>query len=348
MKLLGKLAILLLLGFGAIGVAGYKLLPPAARKAVEVGSHKALGTETELQGIHAGFGLGSTSLGLTGFAAEQPAGFEGPPFLKIGDIDVAVSTFSVLSDTVKVPKVTLDGLELHLIQNGTQSNFWSIYESVRKLTDGSAPAPEPEADSGSSKAVDIGVVSVSGVKAVFDLTGIPGIDQRYEYTLPAFDVDLSRQANEARIHSVEEATAKLVETLIEQTVARAKAGLSPELAALVGGDVAGLKDRVNSEIEKLRAKGENQVEEWKDQAKESLKEKAGEALGGVLEGDGGKAVEDALKNGADGLLDGVKDKVLPEGNTEDSLKKSADETLKKGSTDLKNAAKGLLGGSKDN
>ncbi|MEZ5974204.1 MAG: glycosyltransferase family 2 protein [Planctomycetota bacterium] len=98
-----------------------------------------------------------------------------------------------------------------------------------------------------------------------------------------------------------------METLIEQTVARAKAGLSPELAALVGGDVAGLKDRVNSEIEKLRAKGENQVEEWKDQAKESLKEKAGEALGGVLEGDGGKAVEDALKNGADGLLDGVKD-----------------------------------------
>jgi len=58
MKLIIKLGIVLLLGFLALGAAGYFLLPPAAKSAIESGTHSALGTQTTLDKIKAGFGFG--------------------------------------------------------------------------------------------------------------------------------------------------------------------------------------------------------------------------------------------------------------------------------------------------
>ena len=204
MKLLIKLALILLIGLLLLGTAGYFLLPPAAKSAIETGTHKALGTNTQLEDISAGFGIGSTSMGIGGFTADQPSGFEGPPLLKIGEIDVDVDTFSVISSTVKVPKVSLDGLELRLVQNGKESNFLRVYESLSKLTGSGNKEPAPEAeDAGGGKDIDIGIVSVSGVSASFDLTGIPGIDKSFSYTLPAFEIDLSRETNQTRIQNVD-------------------------------------------------------------------------------------------------------------------------------------------------
>ncbi|MFT5058795.1 MAG: hypothetical protein ACI89E_001574 [Planctomycetota bacterium] len=280
MKLILKIAVILLVGVGVLGAIGYFLLPPAARGAIEKGTGTALGTPTHLKGIDAGFGL-NTSLGIDGFTADQPAGFDGPPLLEIGSIKVGVDLLSTLSDTVRVPEVILEGLHLRLIQNGKESNFLQVYESLRKLSAGEASAPaEGGEGSGSGKSIDIGIVKVSGVGATFDLTGIPGIEESYSFEIPAFEIDMSRSATEDRMHNIEEATARIVERLIEETVAQAQAKVSPELAMLIGSDVAGLKDRVDLELNKLKGKAKTELDSLKQKAQGQLKEEADKLLKG--------------------------------------------------------------------
>ncbi len=337
MKLLLKIAIIVLVGFGALAAAGYFLLPPAARGAIEDGTGTALGTDTHLKGIDAGFGL-QTSLGIAGFTADQPQGFEGPPLLEIGSIQVGVDLLSTLSDTVKVREVSLDGLHLRLVQNGKESNFLQVYENLRKLSSGgTTSAPEGEESSDSGKAIDIGLVKVSGVGATFDLTGIPGIEQSYSFELPAFEIDMSKRANEKRIESVEQATALVVERIIEATVAQAKGQVSPELGLLIGGDVAGLKDRVNAELDKLKGRAQTELDALKDKAGDQLKNKLGETLnkelGGKLGGEKLDQIKDAVGNRAGDLIDKGADAVL-EGDTAETLKKEADKLLKRGSGKL--------------
>ncbi|MCP5022793.1 MAG: hypothetical protein GY930_13595 [bacterium] len=341
MKLILKLALVLLLGLLLLGGAGYSFLPPAARKTIENGTGSALGTPTHLEGIDAGFGL-NTTLGIAGFTADQPQGFDGPPLLEIGKIQVGVNLFSTLSDTVRVREVTLDGLHLRLIQNGKENNFLKVYESLRKLTKGDSSSPsEPEGDASSAKNIEIGLVKVSGVGATFDLTGIPGIEQSYSFELPPFEIDLSKSANENRMQNVEQATARIVERLIEQTIANAQAQVSPELALLIGGDVAGLKERAREELDKLKSKAGAEVDKLKEKAKSDLQKKLGEKFGDSLKGESGKQLNKAIGNKVDGLLEKGADAVL-EGSTSDTLKKQTDKLLEKGSKDLRKELDGLL------
>ncbi|MDF1838847.1 MAG: hypothetical protein P1V35_13335, partial [Planctomycetota bacterium] len=341
MKLLLKITIIVLLGIGALGAAGYFLLPPAARGAIEDGTGNALGTNTHLTGIDAGFGL-NTSLGIVGFTADQPKGFEGPPMLEIGSINVGVDLISTLTNTVKVREVALDGLHLRLVQNGKESNFLQVYESLRRLTEGGEPSTtEGEEDSGSGKSIDIGLVKVSGVGATFDLTGIPGIEQSYSFELPAFEVDMSKLANEKRLQSVEQATALIMEKLIEGTVAQAQAQVSPELALLIGGDVAGLKDRVHLELDKLKGRAQTEIDTLKNKAQDQLKGKLGESLEGALGGEKADKIKDAIGDKASDLLEKGADAVL-EGDTSETLKKEADKLIKDGSGELRDKLGGLL------
>ncbi len=350
MKLLLKLGLVLLIGFVLLGAAGYFVLPPAAKKAIESGTHSALGTQTDLESIKAGFGFGSTSMGIAGFTAAQPQGFEGPPFLEIGEVDVAVKTFSVLSDTVKVPNVTLDGLRLRLVQNGTESNFLQVYGHLQKLLAESGDTPQSEEESqGSGKGIDIGLVKVSGVAAEFDLTGIPGVAKSFDFELPPFEIDLSRKANEARLQNVEQATAALLSKVIEQSVGYAKAQVGPDFAHLIGGDVGALKARAEAELMALLEQGGGQFEAWKGQALEDLRVRVGEGARNALEGViDTKSIQDALGEGAQDALDKVLENAGGKdgASTEDALKKSADEAVQKGKEELKKGIGGLLGDKK--
>ncbi len=343
MKLLLKLAVILLLGLVLLGGAGYSFLPPAARKAIESGTGLALGTPTHLEGIDAGFGL-NTTLGIAGFTADQPTGFDGPPLLEIGKIQVGVDLLSTLSDTVRVPEVTLDGLHLRLVQNGKENNFLQVYKSLRKLTESDSP-PEPtteqDGDSDGSKNIEIGLVKVSGVGATFDLTGIPGIDKSYSFEIPAFEVDLSKSANESRMQNIEQATAQVVKRLIEAAVSHAQAEVSPELALLIGGDIEGLKARVDQELDELKERAKEEVNEIKRDAEDRLQQELGDKLDGVLQGEEAKQVQEAIGDKAGQLLKKGGDAVL-DGDTTETLQKQADKVLKKESDKLRDKVGGLL------
>src|SRR6056297_3544216 len=106
MKLLIKLAALLLLVLGGLFAAGYFLVPPAAQKAAKGGSRYAFGVPASLEGIGARLGFGTTAIGFRGYALQSPQGFE-PPLLSIGEFRLGVGTASLVSEPKSVEDFVL-------------------------------------------------------------------------------------------------------------------------------------------------------------------------------------------------------------------------------------------------
>ena len=70
MKLLIKLAVVAVVLLGLLGLAGWLLVPPAAKSAVERGSSFAFGVPTTLAKLDASLGF-STSSDLTGLRCKE-------------------------------------------------------------------------------------------------------------------------------------------------------------------------------------------------------------------------------------------------------------------------------------
>jgi hypothetical protein len=140
---------------------------------------------------------------------------------------------------------------------------------------------------------------------------------------------------------VEQVTALVVERLIEGTVAQAKAQVSPELALLIGGDVAGLKDRVQGELDKLKGQAQTELDALKVKAKGQLQQQLGDQVGDILEGDSAEKLKEAIGDKANQVLEKGADAVM-EGDTNETLKTETDKALESGSKKVRNKLGGLL------
>ncbi len=117
MRILVALAIALAIGVGGVSVYVDRIL----KGAVERGATAALGVETTIGSV--GLGLLAGELRLSDLEVANPEGFEGPYIMKLRSGHVSVSIFSLLSDTIEVGDVTLDGLEVALEQRGRRTNY---------------------------------------------------------------------------------------------------------------------------------------------------------------------------------------------------------------------------------
>ncbi len=292
MKLLRRLLIVAILGLVAVGVAIAVLFSPAARTAVEKGVEYALGVKGEVQDVSAGLRPTRSMVGFDGLEIANPEGIAGPPFLQVGHFQVDVKTLSLLSSRVKVPVIDLDGLHLHLIQDGDRSNFGEILGHLRSLAgrgEGGAPTADEGQSSGGGTSLLLGAVHVKGVKATVQLRGIPGLDTLTEtYALPDFDLELVDTAaggsSEGKETSVGDLTGDLIEKLVELGVGEAEQYLPPEAMALLQGelDAAHIEDRLKDEAQEAL---DEAGEDLKEKLDENLGDEVGDALKGVL-GDG--------------------------------------------------------------
>ncbi len=293
MKTLIKLLIILVIGAGLLGLAATLMLPSAARVGVEKGAGSALGVGATLVDVNAGVGPSKTEFGLEGLALENPDGFGETPLLDIGEATVGVGTLSLLSDTIEVPAIRLDGLKLNLVQNGMQSNLGQVLDHIRskqKGADESSPEPggeeentDSEEDSSSSgKRLAFGTVSVSGVGARLELRGIPGMDDKVqEWTAPAFEMDLSDEANRARVDSIEDLAEELLKEIAQRTLGASSDDIPPAVLNVLNGSTS-IKDAGDALLDEAKGKLEEETEKLKDEAKKQL----GGALEGLLGKDG--------------------------------------------------------------
>lgn len=326
MKLVKKLLVLAVLAVVALGLAGYLLVPPAAKGAVEQGSRYAFGVPTTLDSLGARVGLGTSGMAIEGYRVASPDGFEGMPLLEVGKLGFGVGTRSLLGEPKVVDELVLEGLELHLIQKGLQSNLLPVLQQVKRLSSGGGSgAPEGGATEGSAgPRVKVRRVRIAGLAATVDVSGVPGLDaltKRFE--LPAYDADWTQLSGEDGV-TVAELAGKLMQDVTASALAKADEHLPAPVAAVLrasveGGAKGGLQGGLEGALDAARGAAEGAAKEQLEGAKEKAleqvdelkqkglkelekaKETVGDAVGDVVGEDAAKAIEGALQGAVGGL-----------------------------------------------
>lgn len=136
-KILIGLPLLLIL----LLVVGFLFLDRIAKKAVEVGGEQAMGVPTALDGISLKPFRGEGSL--EGLQIANPKGFETPFFMRLSKADAALDVGSVLTDTVVMKSIELDGLKAHLEKSKEGANYEVILANMKKGEEEGAGGEEP-------------------------------------------------------------------------------------------------------------------------------------------------------------------------------------------------------------
>lgn len=307
MKLILKLALLLLAGVVALVAACFFLVPPAAKTAVNKGSEYAFGVPATIGAIKASPGLSQVGLGFSDYVLSSPAGFD-EPLLSIGHFSMGIGTSTLLGGVKDVDTLVIEDVTLTLEQRGTSNNLVPVLQHLRGLMGTDSPAdggatdePQVEREGAPGPRLRIGTVRFSGIAARLRLGGIPGIeevDERFE--IPSYERDWS-DITGSEGKTVAEIAGLIIEDLKESALTAADGKLPPSvLAALestlrggldggLAGSVDAAKDALKTEADALEAKAKLEA----DKAAAEAQEKA--------DGEVDKAKAE-LKKGFKGLL----------------------------------------------
>jgi len=241
MKPLFKIVLILLVIVIASGRSAFYYLDSLAKKAVELGGTRALGTPTTLEQIHIAVLGGEVSL--AGLAIANPAGFGDGRLFRLGTGDVAVSLASLSGETVTIPRVLLTGIEMNLVQKGRRSNVSPILARTRSAG-GTPQAPAdaaPPADAG--KKFIIRELTIDNVRVNAQLA-LLGEASKVNLVIPK--IELKNLGTAQGGLPLGELIRTVVQAVVE-AAANSSTTLAPQLARLLKGDLQDL-DRVKAEV----------------------------------------------------------------------------------------------------
>jgi len=144
MKLLRKLRIpLFVLGLLiVIGVvATIFAIDMIAKAAVQSAGTAALGVPTNVGSIRLSFAGQSARINELKVSNPQP--FEKAHFLLLKKGELAINAGSLADDLVEIPRVELDGVDIHLEKRGDKANFDVVLDNLRKTQEKYGGPSEP-------------------------------------------------------------------------------------------------------------------------------------------------------------------------------------------------------------
>jgi hypothetical protein len=156
----------LLLIVVAIAVVFY--LDRIVGTAVERGGSYALGVRTDVGGVQLGLLRGR--VGLSGLEIANPEGFRSEHFMKLGSIRLEVPPRALREQTVVIPSIALEDLELALEGSRQGTNYGRILRNLEALGGGTATPPPAEDPAGGRKFV-VQELVVRNVKATLSMDG---------------------------------------------------------------------------------------------------------------------------------------------------------------------------------
>ena len=161
-------------------------------------------------------------LELDDLVVANPEGFETETLLELGEANVKLNTASLLSDTIEIEYIKLDGINFTLEQKGLTSNLQTILDSLPK-SEKAETKQEPEK---ASKKLHIGLLEITNVTVNAKVLPIPGQLDKITLKLPDIKkTDIGGEGEE----SVD--TQKLITMIIEmvsEAIAKAGAGVLPD------------------------------------------------------------------------------------------------------------------------
>ena len=271
-KIAGGLVVVLAALFAALELS----LDKVVLKGVNAAAPAALGVPVTLQ--DASISLLRGKAALQGLHIGNPEGFKTDGLFDLGSIAVDIDNSTLLSDTIVIKEIAIDGLALTYEKGLLDSNLGALIEQLSAGAEKEAPeageAEEPtepqDATEKPAKKVVIEKLSITGSRMNFSITGAAALTGGGAIPLPLPPITLTDLGKEKESITFVEAI---------QEVLQAIAGAAGTAIAGAGNLVGDAGKAVG---EGAMDVGEGAVE-------------AGKAVGGAAL-DAGKAVGDALKN----------------------------------------------------
>lgn len=158
--------IIILLILIAIDIFGSK----AIKIGIETAATKTLNVGVTVGGIDLSLTRGS--LGIKNLSIANPPGYQHKKLLELKNASVTVEIKSLLSDTVNIKEIYLNGFDVVLEQRGLTNNIQDIISSIEKKEKAPSEPSEPTEPSG--KKLHIDNLEISNVTVKAKLLPVPG------------------------------------------------------------------------------------------------------------------------------------------------------------------------------
>jgi len=236
---LPKIALSLLTLVAAVAVAIVVYLDAIVGKAIETGCTRALGVEARVGWVRVGLVTGNFSVGRLRIA--NPPGFEADHFISFDKIHFEIPPDSFRQDTVVVPLLELDGVEVALETVGGKKNYEVILDNLRRFTKSGSADPKAKApaagDEVGAKALEIHEGVIRDIVATVDLGKVPGHADRMVVEIPEIRLKANEATGSAQV-SVAEVTQVIVTAVLTGIAKKAPTLLAEGLFT----GLVGLKD----------------------------------------------------------------------------------------------------------
>lgn len=291
MKLVIKIGVVvaLLLILGVIGL--FVFIDSAARAAVERGATTTLGVATTLDSVDVGVFKGEVAI--HGLVVENPPGFTGNPFLTLNDGGVAVSLGTLRNDTIELPDLTLNGLNIQIDRRKGDSNYGVILSNIQGDRESSANPNNPKSGQGANFIIRKIVISDVVVNASFAPIGGEGAS----VTIPIDKIELHDVGSDNPM-PLGQVAGVIIQAVMATVVEKGGSLLPGDML----GDLTGSLDKLGD----LKNLGVSVTSELGEQAQQLLKG-VGD-VGDKAQEKADEAVKDVKKK-----LKGIGKKLLPGG-----------------------------------
>jgi len=135
---------------------------------VEVAGTKALGVPVTVKNINLSIFRGKVMI--QGLVVKNPPGYANDTLLELGEAVVSLDIGSLMSDTIKIQLVKLDGTKVTMEQKGLTNNLKEILDKLPKGAEEEAKA-EPK---GKSKNLNITRLEITNTNVKVKLLPVPG------------------------------------------------------------------------------------------------------------------------------------------------------------------------------
>ena len=170
-KIAAVITILVVILFIGLITFGLSQVNAGVKLAIEKGGTYATQTTTTVDTVE--IGLTDGSFAMNGFNINNPDGFDTAHFLKLNSTAVTLDPASILSDTISVPTVTFDGLDVILDKGQDPSNYNAILAALQRFESGEKAPQEPAPSGKPAKTVAIDSLILKDIN--IHLANMPGI-----------------------------------------------------------------------------------------------------------------------------------------------------------------------------
>jgi len=295
---LAVLFVLFLLVVGAIvgvGFYAFSQIDTIAKEAIQRGGTYATQTETTVDTVEVGLFEGTFAM--TGFTIGNPEGFDTDHFLAMGGTSVKLDPQSIASDTIRVPTVTLNDIDVILDKGASPANYNQILNSLQRFESGEKPKTAPENAGGPRVVVDSLVLDTIDIH----LANMPGVG------LVASDIAINIPRIELKDVGKDEpmSTSELINLIVKTVMTaavEAGGGIIPaDVLGELGNGLKGLASLGDMGITAIGGTGEI-IGEQLDEVLSGVSDELGKVGEGAAE-----AVEDATKKAQDEVDKAVND-----------------------------------------